>query len=107
MLAKTSKRRTSKIALAVNTTLAWGLAFYGVFTGQGAAVVAGCLALIGTLYGAYTGVGHLDFKRALETFTNIQGTAADAVGTQELEVGDPDVEPVGFVRHRDRSLPEG
>jgi hypothetical protein len=107
VITKTSKRRTSKIALAVNTVLAWGLAFYGVGTGQGAAVVAGCLALIGSLYGAYVGVGHFDFKRALETFTNIQGTAADAVGTQELEISDPDDEPFGFVRHGDRAVPEG
>lgn len=69
---KHSKRRTSKLFLLVNTVLAWGLAFYGVATGQAASVVASALALVGALYGAYTGIGHLDYRRFLNFFTSNQ-----------------------------------
>jgi|GEM_PF-4609630 len=64
-----SRRRTSKLALGLNTGLAWGCAFYSLYTGQGAAV-AGCLALIGGLYGSYVGVGHLDYRRFLSCLNN-------------------------------------
>ncbi|RWO57051.1 hypothetical protein [Mesorhizobium sp.] len=65
---KTSKRRTSKAFLLANTALAWGLAFYGVYAQQGSAVVASALALIGSLYGAYVGIGHMDYRRFLAFF---------------------------------------
>jgi len=60
-----SRRKTSKMALCINTGLCWGVAFYSLYTGQGAAVVGSCLALIGALYGSYVGVGHLDYRRLL------------------------------------------
>jgi len=62
---KQSSRKTSKLALAINTGLAWSLAFYSLFTGQGGAAVSYCLALIGALYGSYVGIGHLDYRRFL------------------------------------------
>lgn len=64
---KPSKRKTSKLWLAVNTGLAWGAIFYAIWTQQGAVVVGSLVGLIGTLYGAYVGVGHWDFKRLLES----------------------------------------
>jgi len=67
-MTKQSTRRTSKLVLGINTGLAWGCAFYSLYTGQGAAV-AGCLALIGGLYGSYVGVGHLDYRRLLSCMT--------------------------------------
>jgi len=62
---KHSRRKTSKLALCINTGLCWGVAFYSLYTGQGSAVVGSCLALIGALYGSYVGVGHLDYRRLL------------------------------------------
>ena len=105
-MRKTSKRRTSKAFLLANTGLAWGLCFYGVYTQQGAAVVASCLALIGSLYGAYVGVGHLDYRRFLAFFTKEEDYTygPDAVATETLEVGgDSDDDfgsRIGFVHHR-------
>ena len=63
-----SSRRTSKMFLLGNTGLAWGLAFYSLYTNQGTAAVASSLALIGSLYGAYVGVGHMDYRRFLNFF---------------------------------------
>lgn len=105
---KHSKRRTSKVFLLVNTALAWGLAFYGIHSGQAASVVASALALIGALYGAYTGIGHLDYRRFLAFFNNQQEPFnADAVAYQTLEVGGPDDGDYGAHRIGFRSLPEG
>jgi len=69
MKTKQSSRRTSKLALGINTGLCWCVAFYSLYTGQGAAVVGSCLALIGGLYGSYVGVGHLDYRRFLSCLT--------------------------------------
>lgn len=73
MTGRTSKRRTSKVILLVNTVLAWGLAFYSIYEGQAVAVVASSLALIGSLYGAYVGVGHLDYRRFVALLTTSNG----------------------------------
>lgn len=70
MSQKHSKRRTSKLFLLVNTVLAWGLAYYGLYTNQGNATVASALALVGSLYGAYVGIGHLDYRRFLHFFSS-------------------------------------
>lgn len=108
MTLKHSKRRTSKLFLLVNTVLAWGLAFYGIYAGQATSVVASALALIGALYGAYTGVGHLDYRRFLNFFNNQpEPYTADAMAYQTLEVGglddsDYDAHRIGF-----NTLPEG
>jgi xanthine/uracil permease len=62
---KVSKRRTSKVWLAVNTCLAWIAVFYALYTMQGAVVVAAMVGLIGN-YSAYVLVGHWDFKQVLK-----------------------------------------
>jgi len=67
-----STRRTSKLALGLNTGLCWCVAFYSLYTGQGAAVVGSCLALIGALYGSYVGIGHLDYRRFLSCLLTTQ-----------------------------------
>ncbi|MER9195262.1 hypothetical protein NKI13_18465 [Mesorhizobium australicum] len=74
-----SSRRTSKMFLLGNTGLAWGLAFYSLYTNQGTAAVASSLALIGSLYGAYVGVGHMDYRRFLNFF-NGQETGLSSPG---------------------------
>ncbi len=103
-----STRRTSKVFLLGNTLSAWVLAFYGVYAGQGAAVVASALSVVGLGYGAYVGVGHLDYRRFLNFFTEQGETPPpDALGNQELEADDPGREPVGFVRPRDHALSKG
>lgn len=70
MTQQRSKRRTSKLFLLVNTVLAWGLAYYSLYTEQGNAAVASSLALIGSLYGAYVGIGHMDYRRFLHFFSS-------------------------------------
>ncbi len=77
---KTS-RAFSKLALGVNTTLAWGAIFAGIFTGQATTVVAPALGLLGLLYTAYVGVGHLDYRRVLSTLpAGTDGGSAEAPG---------------------------
>jgi hypothetical protein len=75
-----SSRRTSKLFLLGNTGLAWGLAFYSLYTNQGTAAVASSLALIGSLYGAYVGVGHMDYRR----FLNFFNTNGDPYGSPSV-----------------------
>ena len=62
MTTKTSKRRTSKVHLAINTALAWGAIFYAIYSQQGATVVASLVGVIALSYGSYVGVGHLDYR---------------------------------------------
>jgi hypothetical protein len=61
---KVSSRRFSKVLLVINGALAWVAVFYGISHEQSEAVVS-ALGLVGLLYGAYTGIGHLDFRRVL------------------------------------------
>lgn len=68
MIPKTSKRRTSKLWLAINTCLAWIAVFYALYTLQGSVVVAAMVGLIGN-YSAYVLVGHWDFKQVLQNST--------------------------------------
>lgn len=64
---KRAKRRTSKAFLLVNTLAAWGVAGYATAQGQADIGVA-ALGLVGALFGAYVGVGHLDL-RAIRAIT--------------------------------------
>ena len=57
-----SRRRFSKTVLVVNVVLAWALVFFATFYLQAEHVVTPALALVGTLYAAYTGIGYLDFR---------------------------------------------
>ncbi len=65
MTAKTSKRRTSKLLLGVNTVLAWLAIFYAIALQQAAVVVASLVGVIALNYGVYVGVGHLDYRAIL------------------------------------------
>lgn len=66
MIQKTSKRKTSKVLLGVNTALAWGAIFYAIFLQQAATVVASLVGVIALSYGVYVGVGHMDYRAHLK-----------------------------------------
>lgn len=68
-----SKRRTSKLWLAISMILAWGAIYLSIWTDQASAVVASGFGLVGTLYGVYTGVGHLDYRKVLDKITGGEG----------------------------------
>ena len=83
-------RRFSKAVLVVNIALCWGAVFYSIHQGQAAAVAASALALIGTLYAGYVGVGHLDMRQAVRfAINNRQETYTPPMGgpIQELPDG--------------------
>jgi uncharacterized membrane protein YccC len=61
-----SSRRFTKVFVAVNLVLIWALMFSAVFFQQSEFVIPSGLALIGTMFGIYTGIGHLDFRKAVE-----------------------------------------
>lgn len=63
---KFSSRTFSKWMLGVNVGLAWIAIFYAIFEHQAEAVVAASMGLIGVLFNGYIGVGHLDFRKAVE-----------------------------------------
>lgn len=61
-----SSRRFTKIVIVTNLVLVWALMFASVVFQQAEHVIASGFALIGTLFGIYTGIGHLDFRKAVE-----------------------------------------
>lgn len=63
--AKSSRRFTKRV-LVVNLVLIWGLVYLAVIYGQAEFVIEPSLALIGVLFGFYTGVGHLDMRKSIE-----------------------------------------
>lgn len=65
-MPKKSSRRFSKWLVVTNMILVWGLMFASVPFQQAQWVVPTGFALIGTLYGLYTGIGHLDFRSAVK-----------------------------------------
>ncbi len=65
MTQKTSKRKTSKVLLGVNTALAWGAIFYAIALQQAAVVVASLVGVIALNYGVYVGIGHMDYRAHL------------------------------------------
>ncbi|WP_349434243.1 hypothetical protein [Pararhizobium sp. A13] len=67
MIHKTSKRKTSKVLLGVNTLLAWGAIFYAIALQQAAVVVASLVGIIALSYGVYVGVGHMDYRAHLKS----------------------------------------
>ena len=64
-MQKTSKRRTSKLLLGVNTALAWAAIYFAIAMNQAAAVVTTLVGVILAGYGIYTGIGHLDLRVAM------------------------------------------
>ena len=65
-LPKKSTRRFSKWMVGGNVVLIWGAIYLSVIYGQAAEIVPSSMALIGTLFGFYTGIGHLDMRKAVE-----------------------------------------
>jgi hypothetical protein len=61
---KETSRRTSKIWLAINNILGWGVIYYSIHAGLGD-VATYALGFLTTIYGLYTGVGHLDYRQIL------------------------------------------
>lgn len=62
----TSSRRFTKIVVMVNLLLVWALMFTSIIFDQTEHVIASGFTLIGTLFGIYTGIGHLDFRKAAQ-----------------------------------------
>ena len=60
-----SSRSFSKRVLVANALLAWGAIYFAIAQGQAEAIAASGFALIAALYGAYTGIGHLDYRSVL------------------------------------------
>lgn len=65
MIQKTSRRRTSKVLLGVNTVLAWAAIYFSIAMQQAAVVVASLVGVILAGYGIYTGIGHMDLRAFL------------------------------------------
>lgn len=65
-MPKTSKRRFSKWVIGANIALAWGVIYVGIVTGQAEVVIAPGMTLVGSLFGIYAGVGHLDMRKAVQ-----------------------------------------
>lgn len=62
----TSSRRFTKIVVMINLLLVWALMFTSIIFDQTEHVIGSGFALIGTLFGIYTGIGHLDFRKAAQ-----------------------------------------
>lgn len=60
-------RTFTKKVLVFNIFLAWLFASYAVYSGLDDVAIA-CLGLITMLFGLYTGVGHLDYRKVLEKY---------------------------------------
>jgi len=73
-----SSRTFSKRMLVLNVALAWGAIYFAIWHDQAGAIAAGGFALIATLYGAYTGIGHLDYRSVLAS-----GGAPESGGASE------------------------
>ena len=65
-MPKKSSRRFSKTVLVVNLVLIWALMFVSVIYQQSEQVIQAGMTLIGTIFSVYTGIGHLDFRKAVE-----------------------------------------
>ena len=65
-MPKKSARAFSKRIVVTNMILVWALMFLAVVLDQAEHVISGGFALIGVLFGVYAGVGHMDFRKAVE-----------------------------------------
>jgi hypothetical protein len=63
---KKSSRQFTKLFVLANLVSIWALMILAVIYDQAEHVIGGGFALIGTMFGIYTGVGHLDFRKAVE-----------------------------------------
>ncbi|WFU89000.1 hypothetical protein QA644_08145 [Rhizobium sp. CC1099] len=68
-VGKTSSRRFSKWLVAFNVALAWGAIYLAIIYLQAAYVAASGFAFVLGVAGAYMGVGHLDLRAYVKSFT--------------------------------------
>ncbi len=61
-----SSRRFSKNMLIFNVLIAWGVVIFAIFWDQVEHVMGPVAALITMMFGLYAGVGHLDFRKAIQ-----------------------------------------
>ena len=66
MIPEKSSRKFTKTIVVFNLVMIWVLMLSSVYYQQAEHVVAPAVALIGTIFGIYAGVGHLDFRKAVE-----------------------------------------
>ena len=71
-----SNRTFTKRFIILNLVLVWALIILGILTNQAEHVIKEGFALIGVIFGVYTGVGHLDYRRAIDL-------ALDKIATKE------------------------
>lgn len=65
-LIEKSNRTFTKRFIILNLVLVWALIILGVLTGQADEVIKEGFALIGVIFGVYTGIGHMDYRRAID-----------------------------------------
>lgn len=65
-IPKSSRRFTKRFVIA-NLVLGWGLIFYSIYYQQAQFVVREALSLIGVIFAFYTGIGHMDYRKALDS----------------------------------------
>lgn len=65
VIPKSSRGFTKRI-LIINLVLVWATVFLSIPYQQVQYVVAEAFALIGVLFGIYTGIGHMDFRRVVQ-----------------------------------------
>lgn len=63
---KSSSRTFSKRMLMLNLAMIWVTVLFSILLSQAEHVVPAAMTAIGALYGLYTGVGHLDYRKALQ-----------------------------------------
>lgn len=61
-----SNRSFTKRFVSGNLFLIWVTILFSIWMSQAEFVVPQAFALIGLLFGVYTGVGHLDYRKAIE-----------------------------------------
>lgn len=59
-------RTFSKRVLMINICLIWLTALLSVIYGQAEHVISEAFSLLGALFAIYTGIGHLDYRKAVE-----------------------------------------
>lgn len=66
-LPEKSKRSFTKNFATINLVLAWATVFLGMFWVQTNVSVA-ALGFVTMIFGLYTGIGHLDYRKVLDTY---------------------------------------
>ena len=69
-LPQKANRSFSKRILVANLALAWGAIYLAIFHQQAEWVAASGFGLVLTLYGLYTGIGHMDMRAAVQAIAS-------------------------------------